>query len=68
MAKYTVTDTAPPRVAGRRIKPGDSLELTDRAAAYELTAGHIRPFEEPSKASEITLETSPKSTSKKGSS
>lgn len=60
MPKFTVTATAPSRVAGRRVKPGDSLEITDRGAAYELIAGHIRPFEEPLKDGKSASEAAPK--------
>lgn len=57
--KYTVTETAPPRVAGRRVQAGDTIELTDTAARYEFQAGHIKSassqveaaVEAPSKAS-----------------
>lgn len=41
--QYVVTDIAPPRVAGRRVKAGDTIELTDAAARYERQAGHIKP-------------------------
>ncbi len=38
---YTVTDKAGPKVAGRRVQPGDTLELTENAARSELLAGSI---------------------------
>ncbi|MFC6447165.1 hypothetical protein [Shinella zoogloeoides] len=41
--EYTVTATAPPRVAGRRVKPGDTLRLTEEEARGELLALHIAP-------------------------
>lgn len=41
--QYRVTDTAPPRVAGRSVAPGDLIELSDRAARFELVSGHIIP-------------------------
>lgn len=47
--KYSVTETAPIEVAGRRVSPGDVLELTEPQARYELLQGFIEPFEAPSK-------------------
>jgi len=41
--EYTVTDRAPSRVAGRRVKPGDTLRLTEAEARGELLALHIAP-------------------------
>lgn len=41
--EYTVTDRAPSRVAGRRVKPGDTLRLTEDEARGELLALHIAP-------------------------
>ena len=38
---YTVTRAAPPRVAGRPVKPGDTLALTESAALAEWLAGAI---------------------------
>ncbi|MFN3440959.1 MAG: hypothetical protein ACK4Z3_01005 [Rhizobium rosettiformans] len=40
---YIVTEKAPPRVAGKRVKAGDSITLTDDQARAELLALHIRP-------------------------
>ncbi len=40
---YIVTDTAPLRVAGRRVKAGDTIELSEEEARGELIALHIRP-------------------------
>ncbi|MFN3440843.1 MAG: hypothetical protein ACK4Z3_00425 [Rhizobium rosettiformans] len=40
---YIVTEKAPPRVAGKRVKAGDSITLTDDQARGELLALHIRP-------------------------
>jgi propanediol dehydratase small subunit len=40
---YVVTEKAPPRVAGKRVKAGDSITLTDDQARAELLALHIRP-------------------------
>jgi hypothetical protein len=63
--KYVVTDTAPPRVAGRRVKAGDTIELTDKAARYELTACHIKPLlEETSNPVETVVETPSKGKAK----
>lgn len=42
-ATYVVTEKAPPRVAGKRVKAGDSITLTDDQARAELLALHIRP-------------------------
>ena len=39
---YVVTKKAPPRVAGKRVKEGDSITLTDDQARGELLALHIR--------------------------
>lgn len=64
--KYVVTETAPSRVAGRRVKAGDTIELTETAARYELTALHITPFKETSKAAETTTEPTSKATKAKG--
>jgi hypothetical protein len=47
--KYQVTETAPIEVAGRRVAPGDVLELTEPQARYELLQGFVEPFEAPSK-------------------
>ncbi len=38
---YLVTETAPRRVATRRVKPGDTMKLTELAARAGLRAGHI---------------------------
>lgn len=40
---YLVTEKAPPRVAGKRVKAGNSITLTDDQARAELLALHIRP-------------------------
>lgn len=40
---YVVTETAPTRVAGRRVKVGDTLRLTEHEALAEELAQHIRP-------------------------
>lgn len=40
---YVVKEKAPPRVAGKRVKAGDSITLTDDQARAELLALHIRP-------------------------
>jgi len=40
---YIVTDMAPMRVAGRRVKAGERLLLTDGEAISEVMAGHVRP-------------------------
>lgn len=55
--QYVVTKAAPPRVAGRRVKAGDTIELTDAAARYEFQAGHI-------KAASSTVETAVEAPSK----
>lgn len=47
--KYLVTEAAPIEVAGRRVSPGDVLELTEPQARYELLQGFVEPFEAPSK-------------------
>lgn len=39
---YIVTEKAPMRVAGRRVKAGDRLLLTDGEALSEVMAGHVR--------------------------
>ena len=39
---YIVTEKAPPKVAGRRVQPGDTLSLTDNQARFEEQVGHIR--------------------------
>ncbi len=40
---YRVTDKAGPKVAGRRVQPGETIELTENAARGELLAGAIVP-------------------------
>lgn len=40
---YVVTETAPLRVAGKRVTAGDTITLTDDQARGELLALHIRP-------------------------
>ncbi|RRN67644.1 hypothetical protein [Agrobacterium deltaense] len=40
---YVVTETAPTRVAGRRVKVGDTLRLSEHEALAEELAQHIRP-------------------------
>ncbi len=40
---YIVTEQAPRRVATRRVKPGDTMTLTERAARTDLRMGHIVP-------------------------
>ena len=42
-AEYLVTDTAPSRVASRRVKAGDTIQLTEAEARGELLALHIKP-------------------------
>lgn len=39
--RYTVTALAGPKVAGRNVKAGDALDLTDNEARSELLAGVI---------------------------
>ena len=39
---YEVTETAGPKVAGRRVKPGDAIKLTALEARSELLMGNIR--------------------------
>ena len=38
---YRVTDTAPPRVNGLRVKPGETLMLSEAEALYERDLGHV---------------------------
>ncbi|TRB03047.1 MULTISPECIES: hypothetical protein [Rhizobium/Agrobacterium group] len=40
---YVVTETAPTRVADRRVKVGDTLRLSEHEALAEELAQHIRP-------------------------
>jgi hypothetical protein len=42
---YIVTDVASPYVAGKRVKAGQKIQLTDRQAKYELDRGNITPDE-----------------------
>ena len=42
---YIVTNVAGPYVAGKRVKPGQRIELTDRQAKYELDRKTIEPGE-----------------------
>ena len=41
--KFTVTDKAGSHVAGRKVKPGDVLPLTEEEARYPLIQGEIEP-------------------------
>lgn len=41
MSLYRVTDTAPPRVNGERVKPGDLMILSEAEARYERDLGHL---------------------------
>lgn len=41
--RYIVTDKAGPKVAGRRVQSGETIELTENAARGELLAGAIVP-------------------------
>ncbi|MDM9647754.1 hypothetical protein [Rhizobium sp. S163] len=44
VALYTITETAPPRIAGRRLEVDQkTIELTESQARAELLAGHIVP-------------------------
>lgn len=43
---YIVNDKAPMKVAGRRVKAGDHLRLSEDEARGELLALHIRPAEQ----------------------
>ncbi|RLQ88915.1 hypothetical protein [Notoacmeibacter ruber] len=38
---YRVTETAPPRVAGRRVKAGDTVQLTPAEALSEELQGSV---------------------------
>lgn len=67
MPSYTVTDSAPPKVAGRHAVAGDVLELTDAQALYELTAGHIRPEKSEEKSTPSAAETDGSAGGKAGS-
>ena len=40
---YIVTEVAGRYVAGKRVKPGQRIELTDRQAKYELDRDTIKP-------------------------
>ncbi len=57
-ARYTVTEMAGPKVAGRRVQVGDVLDLTENAARAELLVGAIVPAAEGVVATEAT-ETEP---------
>lgn len=39
--RYRVTEAAGPWVAGRKVSPGDILELTDEQAEYEILRDQI---------------------------
>lgn len=41
--EYTVTDRAPGRINGKRVKAGTKLKLTEDEARGELLAGHLVP-------------------------
>ena len=43
---YIVTELAGPYVAGKRVKPGQKISLTDRQAKYELDRKTIKPGED----------------------
>lgn len=42
-ASYIVTDLAGPKVAGRRVQIGETIDLTENEARSELLAGVITP-------------------------
>ena len=56
MKQYIVTEKAPEWVAGRRVKPGDILTLTDQQAEYEVMRGLIEPAP-PSRAAAVAAAT-----------
>jgi hypothetical protein len=43
LKSYIVTELASPYVAGKRVKPGQRIDLTARQAKYELDRGMIEP-------------------------
>lgn len=43
---YRVTEKAPIEVAGRRVKAGDVLQLTEPVARYEVLQGFLVPFDD----------------------
>ena len=43
---YIVTELAGPYVAGKRVKAGQKISLTDRQAKYELDRKTIKPGED----------------------
>lgn len=47
---YLVTEAAPSHVAGRRVKAGDELRLTEHEAQAELQQLHLRIKDTASKA------------------
>ena len=53
---YVVTESAGPKVAGRRATPGDELRLTEFEARAELLAGSLRPKESKPAAETIAEE------------
>lgn len=43
---WIVSETPPAKVAGRRVKPGQTIELTGEEARSEYLFGHISPVVE----------------------
>ncbi|WP_341992316.1 hypothetical protein [Azorhizobium sp. AG788] len=56
---FVVTDAAGPKVAGRVVKPGDTLLLTEFEARSELLAGVIRPATETEAVAEVPADDKP---------
>jgi hypothetical protein len=67
MPRYTVTNLAGPKVAGRRVEPGETIDLSENAARAELLAGVIAPVvDEPAQAPAEDAPATEKKTLKRG--
>ncbi len=71
MPRYTVTELAGPKVAGRRVEHGATIDLSENAARAELLAGVIVPTVEDTSTAPVAeateaTPTEKKQTSKKG--
>ena len=56
---YIVTELAGPKVAGRRVAHGDTIELTEAEARAELIAGVIAPHPAESSAAGASIASGP---------
>lgn len=46
MQRYRVTEIAPPKIAGRRVRPGEVVEFDPELVRYEADHGQIEPADD----------------------